>query len=169
MSWPALQADSKHFCRADEAAIESQIQSARHPFTRPRGDINILRDKLMDIMWENVGVMRTAETLDTALAGLEDIESRLLQTGLGDSDAAFNLSWHDWLNLRSLVEISQVIARAAISRENSRGAHYREDFPEVGDLHSSYFTVATRQRDALSVAREAVEFTIVKPGESLSE
>jgi fumarate reductase flavoprotein subunit len=83
----------------------------------------------------------------------------------------FNLSWHDWLNLNSLIEVSEVIAAAAISRENSRGAHYREDYPQTGSLEESYFTVARRDRDGdreqLSVERQPVVFSIVKPGESL--
>ena len=80
------------------------------------------------------------------------------------------MSWHDWLNLRNLVDISEVIARAALARENSRGAHYREDFPDSGDLLESYFTV-TRRGDGdgdIEVTRRPVEFTIVKPGESLT-
>ena len=84
-----------------------------------------------------------------------------------DGDRAFNLTWHDWLNLRSLVEVSKVITLAALKRENSRGAHYREDFPGEGDLATSTFTVA-RQRDGrLDIADEPVRFTIVKPGETL--
>ena len=55
--------------------------------------------------------------------------AELLATGVADGDRAFNLTWHDWLNLRSLVEISKVIALAALKRENSRGAHYPRGFP----------------------------------------
>ncbi|MEM7523415.1 MAG: succinate dehydrogenase/fumarate reductase flavoprotein subunit, partial [Pseudomonadota bacterium] len=80
---------------------------------------------------------------------------------------AFNLTWHDWLNLRNLMEVSKVIAAAALARENSRGAHHREDFPEEGDLAASYYTVARNDADALSVSRAPVAFSIVRPGETV--
>lgn len=151
----------------DKSLIESEIERARYPFNQPRGDVNGLRDKLMDVMWDDVGVKRHVKPLTSALSALAQIKSELLSTGLDDNDLAFNMTWHDWLNIRSLLEISEVITRAAISRENSRGAHYREDFPDEGDLYSSYFTVASRDGERLTVAKEQVEFTIVSPGQSL--
>ena len=60
-----------------------------------------------------------------------------------------------------------VIAKAALSRENSRGAHCREDFPQPGSLEDSYFTVARDEQGSLAVAHEPVKFSIIKPGESL--
>ncbi|MEP5779569.1 MAG: succinate dehydrogenase/fumarate reductase flavoprotein subunit, partial [Hyphomicrobiales bacterium] len=80
---------------------------------------------------------------------------------------AFNLTWHDWLNMASLCDVSDVIARAGIERENSRGAHYREDFPDSGNMESSYYTVARKRGDTVDVTREDVRFTIVKPGETI--
>ncbi|MDN3713599.1 hypothetical protein QWZ10_20980 [Paracoccus cavernae] len=69
--------------------------------------------------------------------------------------------------MASLTEVSAVIARAGELRENSRGAHFREDFPESGDLESSYFTLARMQGDELAMSREQVRFTIVRPGETI--
>jgi fumarate reductase flavoprotein subunit len=126
-----------------------------------------LREKLLDTMWDDVGVVRDGTGLDRAVAALEAIEAELLASGLADGGRAFNLTWHDWLNLRSLTEVSRVIALAARKRENSRGAHYRSDFPEPGDLAASRFTVVRQTTGGLEITDAPVEFTHVRPGETL--
>ena len=118
-------------------------------------------------MWDDVGVIRTKAGMTGALGKLEAIEDELMQTGIAGGSRAFNLTWHDWLNMRSLVEISRVITHAGIARENSRGAHYREDHPDVGELEKSYFTRVRMQDAYLKVTREPVRFTIVVPGQTI--
>ena len=77
-------------------------------------------------MWDDVGVIRDAAGLNRGLGKLDAIEGELLATGVADGDRAFNLTWHDWLNLRSLVEMSKVIAwprssaRTAAARISAR-------------------------------------------------
>jgi fumarate reductase flavoprotein subunit len=100
---------------------------------------------------------------------LSGYEAELMETGLADSDRAFNLTWHDWLNLESLIAVSRVIASAALARRDSRGAHFREDFPETGDLAATAFTRVRRTKDGLTVETVPVSFDIVRPGESLLE
>jgi len=151
----------------DEAVIEDEIARARHPFSKRPGDLHAIRDRLMDVMWDDVGILRTADGLDRGLRQVRDLKAELLETGLADDDVVFNLTWHDWMNLQSLIEVSEAIAQAAQARENSRGAHFREDFPDEGDLHSSYFTVVRQEGGSLTVERSPVDFTIVRPGESL--
>lgn len=152
----------------DPAAIDAEIGRALHPFAKKPGDVMGLREKLMDVMWDDVGIMRTKDGIERGMAQLRELKAELMETGLADDDIVFNLTWHDWLNLASLIEVSEVIAGAALWRENSRGAHYREDFQDQGDLATSYFTVARRDGDdGVAVDRAPVEFTIVKPGESL--
>ncbi|MFT5172656.1 MAG: fumarate reductase flavoprotein subunit [Gammaproteobacteria bacterium] len=153
----------------DEALLEEAFTRARYPFSKTPGDVHSLRDRLMDIMWDDVGIMRTAETINNGLNRVQALKSELMETGLADHSTVFNLTWHDWLNLQSLIEVSEAIAKAALSRENSRGAHFREDFPEEGDLDTSYFTVARQRAGELEVHQEAVQFSIVRPGESLVE
>ena len=151
----------------DEAVIEAEAERALQAFRGKPGDLNGLREKLLDLMWDDVGVTRDRAGLDRALVGLDAIEAELLATGLAAPGRAFNLTWHDWLNLRSLVETSRVIALAAQQRENSRGAHFRDDFPEPGDLATSTFTVARQQGGRIAIADEPVRFTRVKPGDTL--
>ena len=151
----------------DEAVLGREIERACHPLSRPAGKIHELREALQDTMWDDVGILRDAAGLERAIGRIETIGEDLMHTGVTADTLAFNMSWHDWLNLRSLVDVSLVIARAALERENSRGAHFREDFPEKGDLEKCYFTVARSRSDAMVVERTPVDFTIVKPGETL--
>ncbi len=121
-------------------------------------------------MWDRVGILRDETGLTTAINVLSDLSKELNETGLPDSERAFNLTWHDWLNLGSQIRIGEAIARAALAREDSRGAHFREDFPETGDLDTTTYTVVRQSAagDAgLEVTSEPVAFTIVRPGESL--
>jgi fumarate reductase flavoprotein subunit len=151
----------------DPDVLDAEIARALHPFTRSGGNLNELRESFLDMMWNEVGVVRDAAGLDRACAALDSIETELLATGIGASERAFNLSWQEWLNLRSLCEISRVIALAARRRENSRGAHFRSDFPEPGDLAASRFTVARLVGGSMDISEQPVEFTHVRPGESL--
>ncbi len=150
--------------RVDEAAARSL-----HPFAKPAGDINGIRERLSALMWDGVGIMREKDRLEGAVAALDELGAELEETGVADRSRAFNLAWHDWLDLVSLILISKVIARAALRREESRGAHYREDFPETGDLDQSRYTVARLKGKDLDITMEPVDFSIVRPGESLIE
>jgi fumarate reductase flavoprotein subunit len=151
----------------DEALIEAEMARALYPFSKPRGDINEIRENLLNRMWDDVGIIRDAAGLKRGLAALDEMEASLLASGIADRSRAFNLTWHDWLNLRSQIEVSKVIALAALQRENSRGAHYRDDFKEPGDLATSAYTVVRQQGGKLHVTNEPVKFTIVRPGETL--
>ena len=151
----------------DEILLEAEVARACHPFERSGASLGDLRDRLLNLMWDDVGVLRDADGLKRALAALDQLEDELLMSGVGPDNRVFNLTWHDWLNLRSLIEVSRVIALAALAREDSRGAHFREDFPESGPLESSGFTVVRQVDGALETRQEPVQFTIVRPGESL--
>ena len=157
------------FRAPDESLLDAEVSRALYPFTRKPGNVHALRERLMDAMWDDVGVVRDAEGLARGSTQIDAIEAELLETGIADSGRAFNLTWHDWLNLRSLVETSRAIALAAIRRENSRGAHFRADHPDAGDLATSTFTVVRKHGDGLTVSDEPVLFTHVRPGETLLE
>ena len=151
----------------DEAVLAAEMELAQLPFSKKPGNVQRLRHELQEAMWDDVGVLRTATGMKRGIERIAEIRSELAETGVASDNLAFNLTWHDWLNMASLCDVSEVIAKAGLARENSRGAHYREDFPDSGTMESSYFTVARKQGDNVDVSREAVQFTIVRPGETI--
>jgi fumarate reductase flavoprotein subunit len=151
----------------DPATVENAVAAATAPLRRPLGDLNAIRERLYEVMWDDVGIVRDAAGLARAAGALEELEARLDATGVEAANLAFNLTWHDWLNLKSLLLVSKAIRASAVAREDSRGAHYRADFPEVRDLARSRHTCVTWRDGRFDVATQAVEFTRVKPGESL--
>lgn len=151
----------------DENVLASEFARAVHPLNRKPQLILPLRKQLQELMWDEVGVMRTEAGMQRGLTGIDEVSSALMDIGVQSDNLAYNLTWHDWLNLRSLCDISEVITRAGIARENSRGAHYRIDYPESGRMEDSDFTVARLSGNKVEVTRQAVRFTIVRPGESI--
>ncbi|HEX8666332.1 MAG TPA: FAD-binding protein [Beijerinckiaceae bacterium] len=151
----------------DPAAVEAALDRVEAPFRRPAGDLNAIRERLYEAMWDDIGILRTAGGLQRGLAVLDDLDGALDQAGVADGNRAYNLTWHDWLNLKNLVLVSKAIAAAALAREDSRGAHFREDFPETSDLAASRYTVARLDSGRVAITTEPVRFTRVSPGDTL--
>ena len=160
----------------DESAIAHSVAWHEVPFAptaaaagnrHQAGPLEAIREALFDCMWHDVGILRTAQGLQRALSTLAELDAQLSRTGVADDDRSFNLSWHDWLNLKNLVAVSRVIATSALEREDSRGAHFREDHPATGDLPGSSFIVVTQSGQDLAVRREPVLFSRVAPGQTI--
>ena len=158
------------FSEPDRSSIEEAISRCEVPLEAKKGshgELEPLRERLYEVMWEKVGIIRDDAGLRSALSELALIKNELKACGLADANRAFNLSWHDWLNLNSLIDTSRVIAEAALARSDSRGAHFREDFPESGPLESSSYTSLQMNNSELKINIKPVAFTRVRPGQSL--
>jgi fumarate reductase flavoprotein subunit len=151
----------------DVYAIEAAVERCRAPLGKRAGNLAGLREKLYDLMWDEVGIIRDASSLTRAETALADLQAELDETGVAGGDLAYNLTWHDWLNMQNLLLVSSAIRFAAMAREDSRGAHFRSDFPQVRDLENSRFTCVTWQDGRFQSATRPVLFTRVKPGETL--
>jgi fumarate reductase flavoprotein subunit len=118
-------------------------------------------------MWDDVGIMRTAGGLARARTRLQQLESELHASGVPAADLRYNLTWHDWLNLENLITVSRAICEAADARTDSRGAHFREDFPATGELATSAFSRVRLEDGRFELSWKPVQFTRVQPGQSL--
>ncbi len=155
----------RDFALPDEEAIAAAIAACEAPFRRKaEGGLEAIRETLYEVMWEKVGIIRDAKGLSEAAAELKALETELDRQGIGDDNRAFNLTWHDWMNLKSLVAVSRAITAAALARRDSRGAHFRSDFPDAGPLEVSAYTSL---HPDLSVSMKPVAFTRVRPGQTL--
>jgi len=160
----AAWAKSASYREPDRAAIDAAIEFCERPFRRGSpASLEPLREKLYAVMWEKVGILRDAAGLLEAQADLNALDRALDAWSLPSAERTFNLTWHDWLNLKSLVAVSRAIALAAAARRESRGAHFRTDFPESGSLDQSAFTSI---KDGV-VTMKPVAFTRVSPGHTL--
>jgi fumarate reductase flavoprotein subunit len=151
----------------DAAKLEAARGRALHPVGRPAGDLERVREALYAVMWEDVGILRDAAGLTRARTRLSELGDELRTLGVAGTDLRYNLTWHDWLNLESLIFTSVAICAAAQARTDSRGAHFREDFPDTGDLATSAFSRVRVSGDRFDVSFAPVVFNRVKPGQTL--
>jgi fumarate reductase flavoprotein subunit len=153
----------------DRAAIEAARERAFAPLGRKPGDLSAMREHLYNVMWNDVGILRTGDTLARGKAALDSLAKEIEACGVADTSRRYNLTWMDRLNLENLTLVSRAICAAADHRKDSRGAHFREDFPEASDLDTSHYTKATLDGDTIRVSDAPVDFTRIRPGESLLE
>lgn len=151
----------------DQDKIRASLNLMETPFSQPAGDLAQLRLKLLDKMWDGAGIIRTEEGLEQAYADVQDVLKELMATGVIDAGRQYNQTWHDWMNLHSQATVSLAIIKSAQMRKNSRGAHYRDDFPDAGDLDTSTYVRACLAGEDVVVTEIPVQFTRVKPGTTL--
>jgi fumarate reductase flavoprotein subunit len=151
----------------DRAVLAAAQERAFAGAGRKGGDLEGVRRALLATMWEDAGVLRTGEGLRRAHATLATLSRDIAGMGTGSADPAFNLTFMDRLNLENLILVSRVIVACALAREDSRGAHFREDFPQTSELSTSRYTVAKFVGETLSTTLAPVHFSRVRPGESL--
>ena len=110
--------------------IETEARHALEPFEREAGEnaFNIQHD-LQDMMQKLVGIVRLEDEMREAVDGLQKLKQRAASCSVtGNID--FNPGWHTALDLKHLLTVSESIALAALERKESRGGHFREDYPD---------------------------------------
>jgi fumarate reductase flavoprotein subunit len=144
---------------ADLGAIVAALTA---PLARPAGPaLYGLLHELREVMWEGAGLVRDGESLSRTLATLNRIETALDAVGVA-GDPSLNTAWQDWLSLRNQVLAARLIAASALARRESRGAHFRRDFP--APAAGPPFSVRVRRgAEGPVVTTASVELTRVVP------
>jgi succinate dehydrogenase/fumarate reductase flavoprotein subunit len=105
-----------------------------------------LREELGKLMWENVGIVRDGKRLAFALDAIAQLRARTEHCA-APGGRAFNLGWQQTLDLRNLLTASELIARSALLREDSRGAHFRSDFEQTDQTNWLRNIYVSRESD----------------------
>src|SRR5262245_20777585 len=145
--------------------LEEIARRLTAPLDRPgRADLYALQHVMRSIMWDQVGLVRDGVGVQGALAEIKRVAEGLADAGVGGG-RAFNLAWQDWLNLTNQAMVARLIALSALARTESRGAHYRRDFPRSSG--EPLYSVRIRdEAGAPAVWTEPVAFTRMAPPRS---
>ena len=143
----------------DGRQIQEAAASALEPFERGAAADNpyAVQHALQEDMQNLVGIVRTRDEIVQALDCIERFRTRAARAGVG-GNRHYNNGWHTCLDLANMLDVSEAIARAALIREESRGAQFRDDFPNKDPEWSKYNLVVRRGEDGeMLVERRPIE------------
>ncbi len=129
----------------DDGEVESLAKQAQAPFGDGGENPFAVHEDLRNTMQNLVGIVRTKSDLEEAIDKISELRQRAGKVTV-TGNMQFNPGWHLALDLWNMLDISEVVARAALRREESRGGHTREDFPD-SDAQWGKFNQVARQRD----------------------
>jgi len=116
-----------------EAEAVAELEHIRTAQGKERAAV--LRSEMQQVMMDNVGVFRTSSLMQVALDKIRDLQARFKNVQIDDKGQQFNTDLLETFELGCLLDVAEVTAAAALRREESRGAHYRDDFPQRDDAN----------------------------------
>lgn len=107
--------------------------------------VSVIRRELQETMDANVMVFRTEQTIKTAVEKIAELRERYLNVSIQDKGRRFNTDLLEAIELGNLLDLAEVMAVSALARKESRGGHYREDYPNRDDVNFMRHTMAYRE------------------------
>jgi succinate dehydrogenase / fumarate reductase flavoprotein subunit len=131
--------------RFDPAAVDRATRDALAPFERGTAGENPyrLQQDLQDTMQSLVGIVRLEDEMREAVDRIQQYKDRMARVGV-TGGREYHSGWHTSIDLRNLLAVSEAIARSAIERKESRGGHFREDYPDKVPEFAT-FNISTKQ------------------------
>ncbi|MFF4017562.1 succinate dehydrogenase flavoprotein subunit [Streptomyces sp. NPDC001843] len=126
-----------------ESLVVEQIERLRSSTGSER--VSVLRRELQETMDANVMVFRTEQTIKTAVEKIAELRERYKNVAIQDKGKRFNTDLLEAIELGNLLDLAEVMAVSALARKESRGGHYREDYPNRDDVNFMRHTMAYRE------------------------
>jgi succinate dehydrogenase / fumarate reductase flavoprotein subunit len=134
-----------HGDQVDQAARRALEPFERHSAQEVEGAYQV-QHELQKMMQKLVGIVRTGKEMTEALSGLEQLGERAARVRV-EGNRAYNPGWHTALDLWNLLTVSEAVTRSAIERRESRGAQFREDYPDKDDTFGKVNIVVSKGAD----------------------
>jgi len=132
--------------KIDNEKIENAARAAVEPFARNKENPYEIQRDLQETMQDLVGIVRNEREMRQALEKIENLKSRALKAAV-TGNREYNPGWHTALDLKNLLTVSEAITRAALERKESRGAQFREDYPDKDERFAKVNTMISKAPD----------------------
>jgi fumarate reductase (CoM/CoB) subunit A len=167
--------------RAGENAAKQALKTQLPPFSREQVKREIkrcesflkrkegvrpveIKGKLTSLMWDKVGIFRTGKEIQDGIVEIERVrEKDVPRLSVMDNKARFNREWIEALEIGNLLTVAEMVAMAAFMREESRGAHFRRDFPKTDNQNWFINIVVKRDRGRMVFEKTPVVTTMMRP------
>ncbi len=126
---------------------------------------NDIRNEMKETMMEQCGVFRDSERLTDCLQRIKALQVRFKNGKVTDKGKVFNTELFEIIELGNMLKMAEIIATGALHREESRGAHYRTDFPKRNDAKFLNHTLVHKDGDQLRLEKKPVVITNIPPKE----
>ena len=142
--------------KIDHAFVDEAAKRALEPFDRGAAGENpfAVQHELQEMMQDLVGIVRVESEMESALGEIARLKARAVKAGIA-GNREYNGGWHTALDLDNLLTVSEIIARAAIERKESRGAHFRDDYPDKSEEWGKYNIRVTKGPDGEPIVEKA--------------
>ncbi|HVM50941.1 MAG TPA: FAD-binding protein [Candidatus Acidoferrum sp.] len=131
--------------------VEEAVERLSRPYKQTKGPSPFdLRQAVQELNWNKTGVGRNAPALSQALSELEALAAEASQMRVVGGQA-YNMMYTTALDLLSMIDVSRIVAASALAREETRGAHFRQDFPQQRDDYGLFNTYLRRGPNGLPV------------------
>jgi succinate dehydrogenase / fumarate reductase flavoprotein subunit/fumarate reductase flavoprotein subunit len=149
---------------SDPKQVAALVERYSAPFRRDSGNSPaLIRDSLREMNWKKAGIVRSGKAMKEAAEEVESLALEAERVRL-QGERAFHMGWIDWINLRNMLDVSRMIIHSALLREESRGAHYREDFPKQDNAYGLFNLFLRKGEDGKPVfEKRPVELKYMKP------